>query len=148
MKKLISQTKRAYLAGFLDGDGSIYVQLKPNKTYKFGFQIAPYIVLFQSQKDQKNFETLCSMINLGYMRVRKDGILEYIIGRQENIGKFINLVEPYVVLKKLQIKLIKKIIILKNKVQNKKDFEALAKLIDTFRELNYSKMRKVRTLTP
>jgi len=148
MKKLISQTKRAYLAGFLDGDGSIYVQLKPNKTYRFGFQIALYIVLFQSQKDQKNFETLCSMINLGYMRVRKDGILEYIIGRQENIGKFINLVEPYVVLKKLQIKLIKKIIILKNKVQNKKDFEALAKLIDTFRELNYSKMRKVRTLTP
>lgn len=148
MKKLISQTKRAYLAGFLDGDGSIYVQLKPNKTYRFGFQIALYIILFQSQKDQKNFELLCSMINLGYMRVRKDGILEYIIGRQENIDKFINLVERYVVLKKLQIKLIKKIIILKNKVKNKKDFEVLAKLIDTFRELNYSKSRKVRTLTP
>ncbi len=148
MKKLISQTKRAYLAGFLDGDGSIYVQLKPNKTYKFGFQIAPYIVLFQSQKDQKNFEQLCSMINLGYMRVRKDGILEYIIGRRENIVKFVNLVEPYVVMKKLQIGLLKKIIIAKNKVQNKKDFQALAKLIDTFRELNYSKNRKVRTLTP
>ena len=148
MKKLISQTKRAYLAGFLDGDGSIYVQLKPNKTYKFGFQIAPYIVLFQSQKDQKNFEQLCSMINLGYMRVRKDGILEYIIGRQENIIKFIKLVETYVIMKKLQIVLLKKIIVAKSKVENKKDFQALAKLIDTFRELNYSKNRKVRTLTP
>jgi hypothetical protein len=148
MKKLISQTKRAYLAGFLDGDGSIYVQLKPNKTYKFGFQIAPYIVLFQSQKDQKNFEKLCSMINLGYMRIRKDGILEYIIGKQENIIKFVNLVESFVILKKLQIVLLKKIIVTKSKVENKKDFEALAKLIDTFRELNYSKNRKVRTLTP
>mgnify|MGYP001612264779 CR=1 FL=1 len=148
MKKLISQTKRAYLAGFLDGDGSIYVQLKPNKTYKFSFQVAPYIVLFQSQKDQKNFEQLCSMINLGYMRVRKDGILEYIIGRQENIIKFIKLVGPYVVMKKLQVALLRKIIIAKNKVQNRKDFEALAKLIDSFRELNYSKKRKVRTLTP
>ncbi len=148
MKKLIPQNKRAYLAGFLDGDGSVYVQLKTNKTYKFGFQIAPYIVLFQSQKDQKNFEQLCSMINLGYMRVRKDGILEYIIGRQENIIQFVKLVEPYVVMKKLQLKLLKKIIILKNKVQNKKDFQALAKLIDTFRELNYSKNRKVRILTP
>ena len=148
MKKLISQTKRAYLAGFLDGDGSIYVQLKPNKTYKFGFQIAPYIVLFQSQKDRKNFEQLCSIINLGYMRVRKDGILEYIIGRQENIIKFVNLVEPFVILKKLQIVLLKKIIIAKSKVENKKDFKALAKLVDTFRELNYSKNRKVRTLTP
>lgn len=148
MKKLISQTKRAYLAGFLDGDGSIYVQLKPNKTYKFGFQVAPYIVLFQSQKDQRNFEKLCSMINLGYMRIRKDGILEYIIGRQENIIKFVKLVEPYIVMKKLQVALLKKIIIAKSKVQNKKDFQALAKLIDTFRELNYSKKRKVRTLTP
>ena len=148
MKKLISQTKRAYLAGFLDGDGSIYVQLKPNKTYKFGFQVAPYIVLFQSQKDQKNFEKLCSMINLGYIRIRKDGILEYIIGKQENIIKFLNLVEPYVVMKKLQVALLKKIIIAKSKVENKKDFQALAKLIDTFRELNYSKNRKVRTLTP
>ena len=148
MKKLISQNKRAYLAGFLDGDGSIYVQLKPNKTYRFGFQIAPYIVLFQSKKDQKNFERLCAIINLGYMRVRKDDILEYIIGKQENIVKFIRLIEPYVVMKKLQIRLIKKIIIAKSKVQNKEDFQALAKLIDTFRELNYSKNRKVRTLTP
>ena len=148
MKKLISTIKRAYLAGFLDGDGSIYVQSKPNSTYRFGYQIAPYIVLFQSQKDQKNFEHLCSIINLGYMRIRKDGILEYIIGKQENIINFINLVEPYVVMKKLQVKLIKKIIIAKNKVQNKKDFEVLLKLVDTFRELNYSKNRKVRTLTP
>ena|SRR3989344_9097454 len=148
MKKLLSPTKRAYLAGFLDGDGSIYVQSKPNPTYRFGYQIAPYIVLFQSQKDQQNFEQLCSMINLGYMRVRKDGILEYIIGKQENIIKFIHLVEPYVILKKLQIELTKKIIIAKKNVQSKEDFELLMKLIDNFRELNYSKTRKIRTLTP
>ena len=148
MKKIISPIKRAYLAGFLDGDGSIYVQAKPNSTYRFGFQIAPYIVLFQSKKDQQNFELLCSMINLGYMRTRKDGILEYIIGKQENIALFVNLVEPYVILKKLQIVLLKKIINQKSKVQDKKDFEMLMKLVDTFRELNYSKTRKVRTLTP
>ncbi len=148
MKKLISPIKRAYLAGFLDGDGSIYVQSKPNSTYRFGYQIAPYIVLFQSQKDQQNFEQLCSMINLGYMRTRKDGILEYIIGKQENIIQFIHLVEPYVVMKKLQIKLIKQIIIEKSNVQSKEDFDFLLKLIDTFRELNYSKTRKIRTLTP
>ena len=40
----------AYLAGFLDGDGSIYVRAKPNLSYKYGFQIAPYIVFFQSKK--------------------------------------------------------------------------------------------------
>ena len=148
MIKSISQAKKAYLAGFLDGDGSIYVQLKPNKTYKFGFQIAPYIVLFQSQKDRNNFEKICSLIKLGYLRTRKDGILEYIIGRQKKIEQFLKIVEPYVILKKPQVTLLKKILSLKKKVKVKKDFNKLAKLVDAFRKLNYSKKRKVRTLTP
>lgn len=148
MKKIISQTQRSYLAGFLDGDGSVYAQLKPNKTYKYGFQVVYYIVLFQSQKDQNNFAKICAMINLGYLRVRKDGILEYIIGTQEGIEKFIALVEPYSIMKKPQLNTLKRIIVLRSKVKNQKDFNVLAKLIDTFRELNYSKKRKVRTLTP
>jgi hypothetical protein len=39
MYKKISTIKKAYLAGFLDGDGSIYVRLKPNQDCKFGFQV-------------------------------------------------------------------------------------------------------------
>ena len=148
MVQLISLTQRAYLAGFLDGDGSIYVQAKPNNSYKYGFQVAPYIVLFQSQKDQENFAKLCSIIGLGYIRTRKDGILEYIIGRKDNIEKFIFLIEPYVLMKKEQIVLLKKILFFKDRIKNKEDFDALIKLIDTFRELNYSKKRKTRTLTP
>ena len=148
MNHKISSTQKAYLAGFLDGDGSIYVQAKPNSTYRFGYQIAPYIVLFQSQKDQKNFEFLCSQIGLGYIRTRKDGILEYIIGQKSNILEFLKIVEPYVIMKKSQVELIKEIIVAKEKTATKKDFEALMKLVDLFRELNYSKKRKVRTLTP
>jgi hypothetical protein len=34
-----SSEHKAYLAGFLDGDGSIYARLKPNNTYRFGFQV-------------------------------------------------------------------------------------------------------------
>ena len=148
MNQLISSTQRAYLAGFLDGDGSVYVRAKPNNSYKYGFQVAPYIVLFQSQKDKENFKKVYSMVELGYLRTRKDGILEYIIGKKENIQKFISIVEPYVLMKKEQINLLKKIILLKEKVENKEDFNALIKLIDSFRDLNYSKKRKIRTLTP
>ena len=53
--KNISSTQKAYIAGFLDGDGSIYVRMKPNSTYKYGFQISSYIVLFQSQKREGEF---------------------------------------------------------------------------------------------
>ena len=148
MKKIISQTQRSYLAGFLDGDGSVYAQLKPNKTYKYGFQVVYYIVLFQSQKEQNNFAKICALINLGHLRVRNDGILEYIVGTQEGIKKFIELVKPYSVMKKAQLNLLEKIIVLKSRIKNQKNFNELAKLIDTFRELNYSKKRKVRILTP
>jgi len=147
MKNILS-TQKSYLAGFLDGDGSIYVRLKPNDTYRYGFQIAPYIVLFQSQKERLNFEKICNLINLGYLRERKDGILEYTIGREESIRSFLKMVAQYLILKKEQANLMLKILDMRKKVKNSKDFNALMKLINRFQELNYSKKRKIRTLTP
>lgn len=148
MQKVFSSTQKAYLAGFLDGDGSIYVQAKPNPTYRYGFQVAPYVVLYQSSKDRARFENVCRLIGVGYLRERRDGILEYIIGKTDDIQEFLHLVEPYVILKKPQVVLMRKVLKAKSKVRTKADFAALMKIIDTFRSLNYSKKRKVRTLTP
>src|SRR3989339_396870 len=134
MLKSISSTKKSYLAGFLDADGSIYVQAKPNKTYRFGFQVAPYIVFYQSHKDAKSFHRVCSLTKLGHKRLRKDGIVEHIISKQEEIISFIGLVEPYVIMKKSQIALLKRIISLKKKVKTRKDFKQLINVIDQFRE--------------
>jgi len=145
---MLSQTQKAYLAGFLDGDGSIYVRLKPNPTYKYGFQVAPYIVLFQSQKEKENFKKIYSLIRLGYLRVRKDGILEYIIGRVNELREFLKIVKPFVILKKEQVALMTEILDKKEKVKDKNDFRKLIDLIDRFRNLNYSKKRKRHRLTP
>jgi len=145
---MLSQNQKAYLAGFLDGDGSIYVRLKPNSTYRYGFQVAPYIVLFQSQKEKENFQKICSLIGLGYLRVRKDGILEYIIGKTDGLREFLKIIKPFVILKKKQVALMTEILDKKEKVENRNDFRKLIDLIDRFRELNYSKKRKKRVLTP
>lgn len=148
MSKMISIAKKAYLAGLLDGDGSIYVRLKPNSSYKYDFQIAPYVVFFQSSKEVENFKKICALMNCGYLRKRKDGMLEYTIGRRDEITKFLGLIKPYLVLKRKQADLMIKILEQKDKVKNKKDFNELAKLIDGFRELDYSKKRKRHNLTP
>ena len=144
----LSSTQKAYLAGFLDGDGSIYVRLKPNPTYRYGYQVAPYIVLFQSAKDRENFEKLCGLIGLGNIRERKDGILEYTIHRQDAIRQFLKFVHPYVILKRRQAELIERILDAKENVSSAADFKKLAELVDSFRDLNYSKKRKRRALTP
>ena len=148
MLKSLSTIKKSYIAGFLDGDGSIYVRAKPNLTYKYGFQIAPYIVLFQSKKDQENFTLLCALIGSGHMRERKDGILEYTISRIDAIKEFLECIYPFVILKKEQIELMLKIIEHKSKIQDQSDFKNLLRLVDSYRELNYSKKRKQRILTP
>jgi len=148
MNNNISATKRAYLAGFLDGDGSIYVRLKPNQEYRFGFQIAPYIIFFQSEKEVKKFQKVCSEIGCGYMRKRKDGILEFTINKKEDIRNFLGMINKYLILKKKQAELMIKILNKKEKVKNKHDFKFLMGLIEKFRELNYSKKRKKYNLTP
>ncbi len=146
--KSFSSIQKAYIAGFLDGDGSIYVRLKPNSSYRYGFQVAPYIILFQSSKDRSKFEEVCSLIGLGYIRERKDGILEYTINKIDDIKKFLLAVKPFVILKRKQVALMIDILDQKKRVENSKDFSVLMKMIDSFRELNYSKKRKHRTLTP
>ena len=142
-------TKRLpYLAGFLDGDGSIYVRAKKNSDYKYGFQIAPYIVFFQSKKEEENFRKIFSEVELGYIRERKDGILEYVINRKDNILFFLKLLKPYLILKRRQADLMIKILGKKEKVKDYNDFQQLMDLIDEFRNLNYSKKRKKHKLTP
>lgn len=138
----LTKTESAYIAGFLDADGSIYVQLKPNNTYRFGFQVAPQIVFFQSQKEQTHLGELREMIGGGHLRIRKDGVIEYIIGDMETMRKLLKAVTPYLILKKAQADLMTKILDHKAKVKEKEDFLFLVGLVDKFKDLNYSKKRK------
>jgi|SRR3989344_3449970 len=148
MLKSFSNIKKAYIAGFLDADGSIYVRAKPNPTYRYGFQVAPFIVFFQSAKDRESFAKVCSLIGYGRMRERNDGILEYVINKVADIRELLKCIQPYLVLKQRQAILMLQILEVKERIEKREDFETLLKLIDSYRKLNYSKKRKERTLTP
>ena len=82
------------------------------------------------------------------MRIRKDGILEYTINRKEEIIWLIKNILPYLVLKKEQAKLLLEIFAKKEKIKNSKDFAGLMELVNKFEDLNYSKKRIRRSLTP
>ena len=88
------------------------------------------------------------MLNCGYLRRRKDGILEYTIGRQEEILDLISKIKPYLILKKRQANLIEKIFKTKSLVKNSKDFSKLMDLVNQFGDINYSKKRIKHKLTP
>ena len=134
----------SYLAGFLDGDGSIYVRIKPNKSYRFGFQIAPTVAFFQSQKEEEKLRLLQKDFGIGYLRKRNDGIVEWVIGDEEGIKTIIQNTISFLRLKSKQARLMLEILKMKPKVKDKKDFVILAEKVELFRNLNYSKKRKKR----
>ena len=143
----LTKLQSAYIAGFLDGDGSIYIRLKPNKDYHFGFQIAPNIVFYQSNKNWLFLKKIKNIIGAGYLRQRNDGISEYIIGDTATMKSLLKQLIPYLILKKKQAQLFVRILKKKEQIKNQKDFVALAKMIDKLEALNYSKKRRITSQT-
>jgi hypothetical protein len=127
---------------FFYGDGSIFFQIIPRKDYKQKFQIRTSIGFYQDTTNVKILEWLKEQIQAGYIRYRKTGISDYTIVDTKEVKKLLLLLKPYVILKKEQINLGLEIF---DKLENKKsdkDFLEICKLVDKFKELNYSKKRK------
>lgn len=137
----LSKEEKSYIAGFLDGDGSIHVRLKPNLTYRYRFQVSPAIVFYQSEKESNHLKWLHKMIGKGYLRKRNDGIVEYVLGDVESIRELIKNLLPYLRLKRKQARLMLEVLEMKQKIKSATDFLRLAKQIDLFQKINYSKKR-------
>jgi hypothetical protein len=56
----VNASEASYLAGFLDGDGSIHFQLVRQKEYRFGFYIRSTLSLSQSTTARAGLEFLQS----------------------------------------------------------------------------------------
>lgn len=135
--------KLAYIAGFLDGDGSIFFQIIPRKDYKQKFQIRSSIAFYQKSENVHILEWLKSIFGTGYIRHRETGISDYTIVESKEVEKILELLKPYVKLKIRQVNLGLEII---NKLKNKEsdqDFLEICQLVDKFKELNYSKKRRI-----
>lgn len=138
---ICEKTHLAYVAGFLDGDGSIYVRLKPNKTYKYGFQIAPYVVFYQKKSEEIFLQDLQSQLKIGYLRYRNDDMIEYTIGDRPSIHVLLVKLMPYLRLKQRQAKLMLEILEQSLSIKNAHEFLMLAELVDQFGKLNFSRKR-------
>ncbi|MDD5699783.1 MAG: LAGLIDADG family homing endonuclease [Candidatus Nanoarchaeia archaeon] len=137
----MDSTTLAYIAGFLDGDGSIFFQIVPRKDYKQKFQIRTSIAFYQKSNNVEILDWLKEQFGVGYIRERKTGISDYTIVESNEVEKILTLLKPYVKLKKKQVELG---LLILGKLKDKKsdnDFLEICRLVDKFKELNYSKKR-------
>jgi hypothetical protein len=133
----------AYIAGFLDGDGSIFFQIVLRKDYRQKFQIRSSIAFYQKTNNLEILNWLKEIFGVGYIRNRKTGISDYTIVDSKEVYKILKLLQPYVKLKKKQVELGIKIIEMLNNKKSNEDFLEICRLVDNFKQLNYSKKRTI-----
>jgi len=139
----LSTEDLAYIAGFLDGDGSIFAQIVRAKQYRYGFTVRFSIVFFQKKKQFWFILWLKAKLNVGYTRLRSDFMGEYVITGLNDVERIIILLLPYLKIKKEVGNLVLKAISLKRDVKNKEDFLILCDLIDRISTLTDGKIKRL-----
>lgn len=141
--KVLDQTTIAYIAGFLDGDGSIFFQIVPRPDYKQKFQIRSSIAFYQKSEYNEILQWFKDLFGVGYIRHRKTGMSDYTIVEAKEVKRILELLKPYVKLKKKHVDLGLDIL---DKIENSttnQDFLETCKLVDKFKDINYSKKRTI-----
>lgn len=143
----LSSIEKAYLAGFLDGDGCINAQLVRRKDYFLRYQIRVSITFFQKTKRHWFLLQLQKQIRYGSIRKRKDGMSEYTILGKEAVSFLLLELRPFIRMKKPQLDLVLEIIQKLPSCKDPQTFLALCERVDALGQLNDSKRRTITSQT-
>jgi hypothetical protein len=134
----------SYIAGFLDGDGSIHFQLVRQKEYRFGFYIRASVSFSQSTSARAGLEQIQMLVGGdGYIRDRGTGMSDLVITSRPTLLKLLQEVEPYVIFKQVHVRRALAILPRLDRVRDPKVFLQLAREVDAFATLNYSKTKRI-----
>lgn len=141
--KTLTKEQAAYIAGFIDADGSLIGQIVRQQTYVLKFQVRITMSLIQKTQ-RKEFLMKWQKLIGGTIRDRNDGISELNLVGRDNIVPILKQVLPYLMIKTMQAKLILKIAEQLPLTKNSPDkFLELCLLTDRISNLNDSKKRSV-----
>jgi len=94
----------AYVAGFLDGDGSIMLQIKKRADTKRGFRFMATICFYQDTRHEKSLYWIQNILEIGYICKRKDGMSELRINGFSAINSLLVDLRPFIRFKEAQVK--------------------------------------------
>lgn len=135
-----------YLAGWIDGDGSILAQIVSRKDYILKYQIRLSVLFIQKKSRYHELLRFQSEIGTGVLRDRGDGIVELSIVGKNEVALFLKQVQPYLRNKQKQANLVLRICEQLEGVKNDPHkFLILCEITDRVGHLNDSKNRTVTT---
>jgi hypothetical protein len=134
----------SYVAGFLDGDGSIHFQLVRQKEYRFGYYIRASVSFSQGTSARWGLDIIQGLIGGGgYMRDRGTGMSDLVITSRPLLLNLLSAVEPYVIFKREHVRRALLLLPRLEKLRDPERFLLLAREVDAFATLNYSKSKRI-----
>jgi hypothetical protein len=139
----VKASDASYLAGFLDGDGSIHFQLVRQREYRFGFYIRASLSLSQSTSARHGLEYLQRVIGGGYLRDRGTGMSDLVVTSRPLLIETLLAVEPYVIFKREHVRRALWLLPQLGPRLEVQEFLRMAREVDAFAALNYSKTKRI-----
>ncbi len=135
--------QRAYLAGLIDGDGSIKLQLKPRTDVRYLFRVTVSVSIYQDSKHKHVLEKLKEWAGFGGVCDLNNGMSEFRVEGFERASGFLKEIEPYVLLKREQVNIVLQAThIVLNEENSLENFLAVCGLADKVSACNYKSRRK------
>ena len=121
----------AYIAGFLDGDGSLMLQIKKRADGKSKIRFMATICFYQDTRHQKDLLWIQKVLSKGFLSKRNDGMSELRINGYATVGEILKKLIPNIRFKKIQAKaLFESCTILSKTKFSMLDRKQLTKLVD------------------
>ena len=103
----LSKINLAYIAGFLDGDGSLMIQIKKRKDgNRSGKRFMLTICFYQDSRHDESLNWIRKVLNIGYISKRNDGMTELRINGFKQVENIMKILLPFIKFKKIQAKIL------------------------------------------
>lgn len=99
-----SKVNLAYIAGFLDGDGSLMLQIKKRKDGNAKLRFMPTICFYQDTRHKEPLSWIRKLFGIGYLSDRNDGMTELRINGFKQVRDILKTLLPFIKFKKNQAK--------------------------------------------
>jgi hypothetical protein len=133
---------KAYIAGFLDGDGSIMLQIKPRSDMRYGYRLCATICFYQDSAHESGLRWIHEQLGVGYVSRRNDGISELRINGFDCVEKVLLELREYLRFKDQQVQLMLGALRILKQRPTAEHFLRACEFADEISQANYTSRRK------
>ena len=142
-------TNLAYIAGFLDGDGTLMLQVKKRSDSGKGVRFMATICLYQDTRHEEPLLWIQKQVKCGYISRRNDGMTEVRINGFSQVRGILEMLLPYIRFKRVQARALLKACLMLEKqtlrTLSQRDIRTIVDLILLIQQENYmSKGRRTK----